>query len=84
MAATSSIFLAHHFATVHVMRVVATHIPHKPVNEENAAADDFDVDMVGAVEEDFKGEGLESVDAEDEDFQEVNIVDDDRLIPDNN
>ena len=88
MAATSSIFLAHHFATVRVMRVVATYTTTQedaqPANEEAAAADDFDVDMVDAEEENFEGEGVESVDAEEDDFQEVHILDEDWLIPDNN
>ena len=41
----------------------------QPENEEDPAADNFDVDMVGA---------------EEEDFQEVDILDDDCLIPDYN
>ena len=40
--------------------------------------------MVGAEEEDFEGDGVESGDAEEEDFQVVDILDDDWLIPDNN
>ena len=52
-------------------------------NEEDAAADEFDVDMVGAEEEDFEGEGVEIVDAEEEDFQVADILDDDWPIPDN-
>ena len=52
--------------------------------ESLSAADNFDVDMVGAEEEDFEGEGVESVNAEEEDFQVVDILDDDWLIPDNN
>ena len=56
----------------------------QPGNEEDAAADNFDLDMVGAEEEDFEEKGVEIVDAEEEDFHVVDIVDDDWLIPDNN
>ena len=52
--------------------------------ESLSAKDDFYVDMVGTEEEDLEGESVESVDAEEDDFQEMDIVDDDWLVPNNN
>ena len=54
------------------------------MTESLSGKDNFYVDMVGNEEEDFEGENVESVDAEEDDFQEMDIVDDDWLVPDNN
>jgi len=51
----------------------------QPGDDEDVAAEN----MVDAKEKNFEGEGVESQDIEEEDFGEVEILDDNWLIPDN-
>ena len=56
----------------------------QPGDEGEVAAEDFDADiLVNAEEEDFEGEGVESVNAEENFEEEEDILDDDWLVPDN-
>ena len=78
VAATGSISLAQHSATVWVMRVIATHTPCKQMLSLEMRRMLLQKILMFE-EEDFEGERVESVDTKTEDFEEVDTLSNDCL-----